>query len=165
MITAAQYVEQARSGDYLGIPYKEMDCQGLLERVLADCGTVVDWRGTNDMWRNALSMKGPIADIASIPAGAWLFTLKHDGGEVQRGYHDNEGNAAHAGIYLGGSDVMHSTTGGCQMDVITSKRWTHYGLCKLIDFSGESSEVRDLVRKLGQYRLYEIYAAIVQEWG
>ena len=168
MITAEKYVEQARTGDYLGIPYSRLDCQALCEKVLADCGVHVDWRGSNHMWREALSKKGKIENIAQVPAGAWLFTIKNDGGEVDRGYHDDQGNAAHVGIYLGDSDVMHSTTGGktdgVQMDKITSKRWTHWGLCRYIDFSG-LPDARELVKQLGKLSIYDIYRAMRSEWG
>lgn len=165
MLTAQKFVEQARNGNYIGIPYKTLDCQGFVEKVLADCGMVIDWRGSNHMWREALSEKNKIDDISEIPAGAWLFTVKNDGGEVERGYHDNEGNAKHVGIYLGNSDVIHSTTGGVQMDVITSKRWTHYGLCKYIDYNSSQVNLRDLVQQIGQVSLFAFWQAIKQEWG
>lgn len=44
-------------------------------------------------------------------------------------------NAAHIGLYLGNGDVIHSTTGGVQMDKITSKRWTHYALFNCVDYT------------------------------
>ena len=55
------------------------------------------------MWRNALMWKGTVDEcrkcFGKIPVGAWVFMLSYDGGEVARGYHDNEGNAVHVGIY------------------------------------------------------------------
>ena len=86
--------------------------------MLADAlGVRHDWKGSNDMWRNALSWKGTpdecIKKFGCIPSGAWLFTLKQDGGEIKRGYKDGLGNAAHVGIYTGmGRGAMHSSTGG-----------------------------------------------------
>lgn len=127
-----------------GIPYSKLDCQAFVERVLSDCGVSKNWKGSNDMWRNALSWKGTpdecIERWGEIPAGAWLFTLAFDGGEVQRGYHDNEGNAKHVGIYTGlGLGAMHSTAGGVQeCKYPDSKRWNRVGLCKYIDY-GESA--------------------------
>ena len=60
------------------------------------------------MWRNALAWKGTveecIAKYGKIPLGAWVFIVKNDGGEVERGYHDNEGNAKHIGIYVSQTD-------------------------------------------------------------
>lgn len=168
MISAEKYVEQARTGNYIGIAYKDLDCQALVEKVLADCGEKHDWRGSNDMWRNALSDKAPITNIDNIPAGAWLFTVKRDGGEKERGYHDDQGNAAHVGIYLGAGSVIHSTTGGVQWDTINSKRWTHYGLCKYIRYTSDSTaspDVTDLLKLLGDKTLYEIYTAARRLWG
>ena len=134
------YAYQATNGGYIGVPYSKLDCQGFVEKVLADCGIKKDWRGSNDMWRNALSWKGTIkeaeAKFGRVPFGAWLFTIKHDGGEVERGYHDDQGNAVHVGIRIQDS-AIHSTVGGVQYCAFPDpKRWTHVGLCKYIDFSG-----------------------------
>ena len=166
MVTAARFVEQARLGKYIGIPYSKLDCQGLVEKVLSDCGESHDWRGSNHMWREALSSKGKIEDPGAVPAGAWVFTVKNDGGEVERGYHDKEGNAAHVGIYIGSGQVLHSTktttANGVQLDVITSKRWTHFGLCRYIDYNTASTaaDLRELVRQLSTYTLEDIIHAI-----
>ena len=146
MITAEQFVYQAKWENYLGIPYKKLDCQAFVERVLSDAGERGhNWRGSNHMWREALSEKHEGICVEDVPAGAWLFTLKHDGGEKQRGYHDDEGNAKHVGIYLGGGDVIHSTSAGnacVQMDKITSARWTAWGLCKFIRYDSPSADIQ-----------------------
>lgn len=166
MISAEKFVEQARSGNYLGIPYSKLDCQAFVERVLSDCGIKHDWRGSNHMWRDALTEKHPIDDITAIPAGAWLFTVKQDGGEKNRGYNDNEGNAKHVGIYLGDGEVIHSTSAGekcVQMDNISSARWTNWGLCKYIIYG--SPDILDLLRSLGDKTLFDIYTAAKQLWG
>ena len=126
------------------IPYSKLDCQAFVERVLADCGVSHNWKGSNHMWRDALTWKGTAQECAdrygSIPPGAWLFTVKHDGGETKRGYHDDEGNAAHVGIFVGPDlGVMHSTTGGVQCTSWPDpKRWTHVGLCKYIAYPGHT---------------------------
>lgn len=140
MISAKQFVEQAFNGNYIGIPYEKLDCQAFVEQVLKDCGEKHNWVGSNDMWRNALSVKAKITNEMAIPAGAWLFTWKNDGGEKERGYNDGEGNAKHVGIYLGLSRVIHSTTGGVQWDDISRSRWTHFGLCKYIDYTQPAIE-------------------------
>lgn len=136
------YAYQAINGNYLGIPYQRLDCQAFVEKVLADCGQPHDWKGSNDMWRHALSWRGTVAEcekqFGRVPLGAWLFTVRRDGGEVERGYHDNDGNAAHVGIRVQ-DGAIHSTAGGVQMcSFPDSKRWTHVGFCKYIDFSGYS---------------------------
>ena len=161
MITADQFVYQAKWEQYLGIPYKKLDCQAFVERVLSDAGERgYNWRGSNHMWREALSEKHEGICVEDVPAGAWLFTVKHDGGEAQRGYHDNEGNAKHVGIYLGNGDVIHSTSAGnacVQMDKITSARWTAWGLCKYIDYAIYSATEPDRAAVLDALKMIERY--------
>lgn len=145
------------------IPYSKLDCQAFVERVLRDCGVVRDWKGSNDMWRNALSWSGTLEECrkayGDIPIGAWLFTVKNDGGEVSRGYHDKKGNAAHVGIYCGADlGTMHSTTGGVQAGPWPDpKRWTHCGLCKYIDYPVETENslillIDEAIEKLEQLK-------------
>lgn len=122
------------------IPYSKLDCQAFVERVLQDCGYYNNWRGSNHMWRDALDWKGTVDECikkwGGVPVGAWLFTVTNDGGEVKRGYHDDEGNAAHVGIFTSkGKGAMHSSTGGVQECAFPDpKRWTHVGLAKMIDY-------------------------------
>ena len=103
------------------------------------------------MWRTALSWKGTIdeaiAKFGSVPVGAWLFTITHDGGEVARGYHDNEGNAAHVGIFTAkGKGAMHSTKGGVQECAFPDpKRWTHCGLASVIDYDHVPAAAEDVL--------------------
>ena len=151
MITGADFAHQAETGGYLGIPYEKLDCQGFVERVLKDCGvrkpngTIYDWRGSNSMYRNYIDWRGSIAEaektFGSIPLGALLFTVANDGGEKEKGYHDNLGNAKHVGIYIGGTHgSIHSTTGGVQYAKFPSKRWTHVGLLKMIDYHVQNED-------------------------
>lgn len=134
-IAAFTFAQQAATGGYVGIPYSRLDCQAFVQRVLSDCGYKHNWRGSNHIWREAVKDREQLpTDRETIPAGVLLFTIKNDGGERQRGYNDNMGNAAHVGIYLGGGKVIHSTTGGVQWDNVSSKRWTHYAKLLCIDY-------------------------------
>ena len=148
LITGEQFAERALTGGYIGIPYEKLDCQGFVERVLADCGvrkpngTVYDWRGSNSMWRNYIKWKGTIEEckkkFGEIPLGAFLFLLKWDGKEADRGYHDGLGNATHVGLYVGTSPlpVMDSQpTGGVQYRKLSI--FTHVGLMDMIDYYNE----------------------------
>lgn len=138
MITAKQFVEQAEYGGYIGIPYERLDCQAFVEQVMKDLGALpTNWRGSNHMWRDAVYNRTKIVDSSEIPAGAWLFTVKDDGKEREKGYYDGLKNAVHVGIYLGNNKVIHSTKGGVQYSDIWSPRWTHYALCKYIDYEQE----------------------------
>ena len=169
MITADKFVDQAKNGNYLGIKYEQLDCQALIERILKDCGEKHDWRGSNHMWRDAVTARLPIDNIDDIPAGALVFTVKNDGGEKERGYNDDMGNAKHVGEYLGNGEVIHSTrnatSNGVQMDSITSSRWTHYALLKCVQYNKEKSSIIDCLRLLGDSSLLDIYHAAKQLWG
>ena len=136
MVSASVVVDEALKGKRIGTPYEKLDCQALVEQLLTDAGVShPNWRGSNHMFREAIANRYALpADRLTIPEGSFVFTLKHDGGEVARGYHDDIGNATHVGLYLREGKVIHSTTGGVQWDVITSYRWTHYGLCKLLSY-------------------------------
>ena len=136
MITAKQFVEQAQSHNYDGIPYERLDCQAFVEQVMKDLDALpTNWRGSNHMWRDAVKDRSPIVDSSLVPAGAWVFTVKQDGKEREKGYYDGLGNAVHVGIYLGNNKIRHSTSGGVQYSDIWDQRWTHFALCKYIDYS------------------------------
>lgn len=148
MLTGRNFAMQAQSDQYTGIPYSRLDCQGFVEQVLKDCGvrkadgSPYNWKGSNSMWRNALAWKGTIKECRSqfgeIPEGAWVFIVKRDGGEVDRGYHDDEGNATHVGIYCGNrSDPVRDSTRTSKRDGVgyrTLDSFTHVGLPKMIDY-------------------------------
>ena len=94
------------------------------------------------MWRNHIQWKGTIEDckkkFGEIPQGAFLFLLKWDGKEAERGYHDGLGNATHVGLYLGTAPlpVMDSQpTGGVQYRKLSI--FTHVGLMDMIDYYNE----------------------------
>lgn len=144
MIKASAFAAQARNGNYVGIPYKTLDCQAFVEKVLKDCGYSYNWRGSNHMWREALKWRGTrdeyISDFGhDIVPGVWVFGWRNDGGEKERGYSDNDGNAYHVGIYIGDNQVIHSTTGGVQISNMDDVRFNRIGLAIPIDYSVETS--------------------------
>lgn len=152
-MTATECQEKAKIDELIGIPYAELDCQALMEKILTRAGVKhKNWIGSNDMWRNAVYNAAPISHWDTIPVGAWLFTIKHDGNEPS--YYYDGVNAAHVGWYCGGGKVIHSTTGGVQWDTIASKRWTHAALCKLIEYDAETESnidnlnVNDIIHKI-----------------
>lgn len=151
MINAAEVVAEAAKGALIGIPYSKLDCQALVERLLKNAGVVnvygvpYNWRGSNDIWRNAVHDRTKITseNREQIPAGAFVFTIKNDGGEKARGYNDDMKNAAHIGFYLGNGKVQHSTTGGVQWDNISSSRWTHYALSNDLEYTKNLTNTRE----------------------
>lgn len=134
---AAEWAEKisANRVDLIGIPYTTLDCQAFVEFCLKKyAGISKNWRGSNDMWRNAVHDKSDNFD--NVDVGEWLFSIKHDGNEPKR-YTDGV-NASHVGIYIGNGEVIHSTTGGVQMDKIDNrKRWTHHAKANCLCYASE----------------------------
>ena len=164
MATGEEFAHQAESEIYTGVPYDKLDCQGFVEKVLADCGirksngTVYNWRGSNAMYRNYYSWRGTVKEcidrFGMIPQGALVFTRKNDGGEVEKGYHDGLGNFAHVGIYVGDPHgVMHSTTGGVQYGKFPDdKRWTNVTLLDMIDYTNQNKDNRSITDIINNIR-------------
>lgn len=149
--TGIDFAQQAIAGNYIGIPYSDLDCQAFVERVLKDTTDKrYNWKGSNDMYRNACQFIRPVGEDP-VPAGYLLFTLKNDGGEVERGYKDGLGNACHVGIRLfetGSEGSIHSTTGGVQFAEFPARRWTHCGPLKCLDYSeteADTEKIRNLI--------------------
>jgi len=67
-ISGEALVAKAVTGNYRGIPYEKLDCQGFVEEVLKDCGVrksdgnPYNWRGSNSMWRNFIQWRGTIEE-------------------------------------------------------------------------------------------------------
>lgn len=145
-VTGEAFADQAMSERYTGVPYSELDCQAFVEKVLEDCGVrtstgrIYNWKGSNDMWRNALDWKGTLSECKKrygcIPVGSWVFIVKNDGGEKERGYTDNQGNASHVGIYVQdtGMQVRDSTKTSSRDGVGYRKlsSFTHAGIPKMV---------------------------------
>lgn len=152
----------ASKKEWIGIPYDKWDCQEFVEQMLKRVGAYHNYRGSNDMWRNAVKNKGTIDEVKAeqggeLLAGTWVFTIKRDGKENKGLYKDGI-NAAHVGIYVGNGKVVHSTTGGVQYDVITNKRWTHAGECKLLDYKRETTNTLEKLKKV-----YEMLGEVINE--
>lgn len=144
--TGQDVAEQALTGNYIGQPYSRYDCQGFVEQVLKDLGvrkpdgTPYNWKGSNSMFRNHIRWRGTIEEcrkkFGEIPQGAFVFLVKNDGGEIEKGYHDGLGNASHVGLYIGTSPnpcMDSQPTGGVQMRKLSV--FTHVGLMDMIDYS------------------------------
>lgn len=142
--TGADVAEQAQTGGYLDTPYHRLDCQAFVEKVLEDLdvrkpdGTPYNWKGSNSMFRNHIRWRGTVKEcldkFGCIPLGAFMFIVKHDGGEINRGYHDDLGNATHVGLCVSASLAMDSQpTGGVAYRKLSL--FTHVGLMEMIDYS------------------------------
>ena len=153
MISAEEF---SRAGDkYLGRSYDDMDCQEFYERCAADCGLVMDLKGSNAWYRKFRStgwVGSPEeckAKFGSVPKGATLFIHAFDGGEQKRGYYDGLGNASHIGIKTGtGKGAIHSSSSrGCVAEsefhdkTIRNGGWNAVGLSRLFDYGDKINRI------------------------
>ena len=148
MVSAVHFADVADDPSYNKYKYTDLDCQAFVEKVLYDSGvrkpdgSAYNWKGSNAMWRSALSWRGTIAEavdkFGQVPDGSWVFMLKYDGGEKDRGYNDGEGNASHVGIYVGGGLVRDSTrstkTKRDGVGLRSISDFNMVGLCKYLDY-------------------------------
>lgn len=138
------------------------DCQGFIEAVVRKLKGSMGFRGSNDMFRNAVNFVVPIKQAKEqgiMKPGGLLFVVKNDGGEIPWGYKDGLGNAAHVGFYTGlkyfsvhsssvaddvvGTDETHKGLGlvGSIYPQQKQSEWTHYGEAKAIDYTENSKPV------------------------
>lgn len=70
--------------------------------------------------------------------GSFLFLLKWDGGEVEKGYHDGLGNASHVGLYIGTTPLpCMDSQGNRGVDYCKLNVFTHVALMDMIDYYNE----------------------------
>lgn len=146
---ALTLTEESLSGNT--ILYTEKDCQAYMEYIFHNCGINIDYKGSNDMFRNACVWTGTIDEakkLGYLKPGVALFIVEHNGGEPFR-YQDGLGNASHVGMYIGNTglmdvdkngkarscDAVHSSlTMGRVAGTTLKNGWTHVGLWKNVDY-------------------------------
>ncbi|MBP3649104.1 MAG: hypothetical protein J6K73_04920 [Clostridia bacterium] len=157
-VTAAEYVKAAR--DLLGhaklmpIPYVNnghtlagMDCQGLAEYLLEQCGvdyTECNRAGSNSHLRDCVWRGTPeecVNLFGKVPDGAWIFIVKDNGGEPEKYRGDGIGNAEHMGVYMSGTSAIHSSSSrnGVAESFFDGKTipnggWNMVGFCQWVDY-------------------------------
>lgn len=167
-IPATAYVNAAKALKYhaniMEIPYSPgghsllgMDCQGLCEYLLMQCGISYkdcNLAGSNAHYRACVWTGTPEECRArfggNIPAGVWLFILKKDGGEPDKYKEDGIGNASHMGVYLGNTVAIHASASRGKVTesdfperTIANGGWNRVGLPKWIVYSNESNIPED----------------------
>lgn len=125
------------------ITYAMEDCQAFIEQTVKRAGgRMKDYRGSNDMFRNACSRVVPLKS-AKLQPGMVLFIVQHDGREPDRYKPDGLGNASHVGWYTGGVyEVVHSssTRGGVAPSTLKNG-WTHAGWLKEISYDDHPNDI------------------------
>ena len=137
--TGRQLVQAIKTSGLIGTPYSKLDCQAAVEKALSLVGVVVNYRGSNHMWRelvhDRMTYDECIRKYGCIPPGAFCFSLYHDGSEIAKGYRDTMGAAKHVGICLGdGNTIFHSTSGGVQYGTFGAAGTNRIALCNLLRY-------------------------------
>ena len=156
-IASAEYVAAAKKllqqAQLKDIPYVNngmttdgMDCQGLCEYLLIECGvpkSECNLAGSNAHYRNCVWKNTPeacIEEFGCIPDGAWLFIVSADG--VPAKYQgDDYGNASHMGVRICKGTAIHASAsrGKVAESVFNDKTvrnggWNMVGLPPWIDY-------------------------------
>ena len=127
---------------YLGRPYAETDCQAFVERCLKDIGIRLNLPGSNAWYRRMTWTGTPEecrARFGRVPAGAFLFILKDDGGEPAKYRADGIGNASHIGIRTADGAIHSSASRGCVAKSAVAEKtvrggWNRVGLWDALDY-------------------------------
>ena len=140
-----------------GMSIEEMDCQGLCEFLLIECGlskAEVNLKGSNAHFRKSLKWEGTIEGamhlFGEIPKAAWLFI--HEPDTRPKGYNDNLGDANHMGQYTENMRCVHASQSKGQVvhsevNLRNASRggWNHVGLPKWVRYSDEVEAVLALI--------------------
>jgi hypothetical protein len=134
---------------YLGTPYKEMDCQAFIERCLKDCGDNKNLPGSNAWYRECMNNgyvctpEECVSLVGYVPKGAFLFILSDVDEHTPEKYrHDGIGDAKHIGIVTGrGKGAIHSSESrGCVCEsefhdkTIKNGGWNRVGFWAKVDY-------------------------------
>lgn len=140
-ITGEQLARAAIGALDMNISYQKEDCQAFVEQSVKRAGgSMKDYAGSNDMYRNACSVIYPIDKAKAngvLQPGALLFIVAQDGGEPEKYKADGLGNGSHVGIYTKDpkAEVVHSSASRGGVFPSTLKNgWTHAGLSNEIDY-------------------------------
>ena len=148
--------EFSRAGDqFLGRSYEEMDCQALVERMMAAVGYRRDLGGSNSWYRECRSNRWTgtseecLREFGSVPKGALLFIREDVSASTPGKFRsDGIGDITHMGVKTGrGDGAIHSShSRGC---VCTSKfrdrtipngGWNRVGLLSVFDYGKVGKE-------------------------
>ena len=142
--------EFSRAGDqFLGRSYEEMDCQALVERMMAAVGYKRDLGGSNSWYRECIkngwtgTPEECLREFGSVPKGALLFIREDVSASTPGKFRsDGIGDITHMGVKTGrGDGAIHSSRSrGC---VCTSKfrdrtipngGWNRVGLLNVFSY-------------------------------
>lgn len=140
----------------VGYTYDEMDCQAFVEHCVKQAGGQMDYRGSNDMARNAAWL-GTLAQAQAqgrlVPGAGVLIREETEANLPARYAGDGLGDFSHVGLYVGpdaltdtdkngnarSCDVVHSSgTMGRVAGSTLANGWTHVMWFSEIDYGNEA---------------------------
>lgn len=143
------FIPYVKGGDTLS----GMDCQGLCEYLLHECGvpkSECDLPGSNSHYRACVWRGTPeecTEKYGSVPAGAWVFIVDPDDSGAPEQYRgDGYGDANHMGVVLEGCAIHASASRGCVAEskftgkTIPNGGWNMIGFPQWVDYGvGDTS--------------------------
>lgn len=145
-VSSKKVAQAAEDAVSMGITYQQEDCQKFVEETVKRAGgEIKDYRGSNDMFRNACDPEPVELETALkeglLSPGCVLFIVEYDGKEPAQYKGDGLGNASHVGFYTGIShEVVHSSASKGGVVPSTLKNgWTHVGWLKAVDYIHEAA--------------------------
>ena len=142
--------EFSRAGDqFLGRSYEEMDCQALVERMMAAVGYKRDLGGSNSWYRECRSNgwtgtpEECVKEFGSVPKGALLFIREDVSASTPGKFRsDGIGDITHMGVKTGrGDGAIHSSrsrgfvcTSKFRDRTIPNGGWNRVGLLSVFSY-------------------------------
>ena len=135
--------------NYIGTPYKVMDCQAFVEQCLRDCGEKINLPGSNAWYRECIkngcvmTPEECVKEFGTVPKGAFLFIVRDVDSKTPEQYrHDGYGDAKHIGIVTqkdkGAIHSSESKGGVCQSEfhnkTIKNGGWNMVGFWKKVKY-------------------------------
>lgn len=144
-----------------GMSLAGMDCQGLAEYLLMECGVPkaeCNLAGSNAHWRNCVWTGTPEqckAAFGAVPPGAWVFIVSDDDGTPEKYRGDGLGDAGHMGVYLGDCAIHASSSRGYVTEskfegkTIKNGGWNRIGLPPWVDYGEHINAVLAAIGDVG----------------
>ncbi len=142
--------EFSRAGDqFLGRSYEEMDCQALVERMMAAVGYRRDRGGSNSWYRECMkngwtgTPEECVKEFGSVPKGALLFIREDVSASTPGKFRDDGiGDITHMGVKTGRGDgaihSSHSRGGVCTSKfkdrTIPNGGWNRVGMLNVFSY-------------------------------
>jgi hypothetical protein len=145
-----------------GHTYDEMDCQTAVEAVYVAAGlseNLVNLSGSNRHYRACYWTGTPerlceLIGADTVPEGCEVYIVLSDGGEVDKGYNDDYGNADHMGLYMGDGQTFNSSYKDQAVeisekfdgyDTVPNGGWNMIGLKSYVDYGFSDAQAQAIM--------------------